>query len=293
MAKSKNGGSRAFIRGRIGSDVYSVGKNGQGARQQVVRSLAVQVSNPRTQSQMFGRMIMSTVMQAVSGMAQIIDHSFDGKANGQPSISEFIRRNYALIKADATAHPASGNKFGLVKFQEKAIKLGEYVISDGALVLDADSFGFNGADEFLFRLNATSNTVADAKAKWPVSLDGYVTCCYITDGEFQFFRVKLNTSLADDTVLTNSNVGDLFEIDSQMYVGVTYGDMGNEKGIKFSAQIQDSGIGGVIISDYVDGKWQHNTAKMYNYSSGFDFAADVALATYPTGTAQYLNGGDL
>ena len=42
MAKSKNGGTRSFIRGRIGSDVYSVGKVGKGARQPVVRSLAEQ-----------------------------------------------------------------------------------------------------------------------------------------------------------------------------------------------------------------------------------------------------------
>ena len=62
MAKSKNGGTRAMIRGRVGSDVYSIGKDGKGARQQVVRSLAEQVANPRTQAQMFNRMIMSTVM---------------------------------------------------------------------------------------------------------------------------------------------------------------------------------------------------------------------------------------
>ena len=68
MAKSKNGGSRAYIRGRIGSDVYSVGKDGMGKKQQVVRSLAVQVTNPRSQSQMFNRMIMSTVMQGVSAL---------------------------------------------------------------------------------------------------------------------------------------------------------------------------------------------------------------------------------
>ena len=37
MARSKNGGTRAYIRGRIGSDVYSVGKNSKGYKQQVVR----------------------------------------------------------------------------------------------------------------------------------------------------------------------------------------------------------------------------------------------------------------
>ena len=137
MAKSKSGGTRSYIRGRIGSDVYSIGRDGKGSRQQVVRSLAEQVSNPRSQSQMFGRMIMSTVMQAVSGLAPIIDHSFDGVAKGQPSISEFIRRNYALVKADAVAHAATGNSFELSKFQEKGCKVGYYAISTGTVVKPA------------------------------------------------------------------------------------------------------------------------------------------------------------
>lgn len=46
MAKSKSGGTRSYIRGKIGADVYSVGKDGKGKRQQVVRSLAEQVANP-------------------------------------------------------------------------------------------------------------------------------------------------------------------------------------------------------------------------------------------------------
>ena len=47
MAKSKVGGTRAYIRGRIGSDVYSIGKTSAGKKQQVVRSLAEQVKNPK------------------------------------------------------------------------------------------------------------------------------------------------------------------------------------------------------------------------------------------------------
>ena len=78
-------------------------KDGKGKKQQVVRALAETVKNPQTIAQMRGRMIMSTVMQAQSAMAYIVDHSFDGVPAGQPSISEFIRRNYELIKADVAA----------------------------------------------------------------------------------------------------------------------------------------------------------------------------------------------
>lgn len=48
MAKSKSGGTRAYIRGRVGADVYSIGKTANGKKQQVVRSLAETVANPQT-----------------------------------------------------------------------------------------------------------------------------------------------------------------------------------------------------------------------------------------------------
>ena len=131
MAKSKAGGTRTYIRGRVGSDVYSIGRDAKGKKQQVVRSLAESVSNPQTLAQMKGRMIMSTIAQAMAVLRPIIDHSFDGVVGARANISEFVSRNYALIKADVQAHAASGNLFGLNQYQEKGAKQGAYVISDG------------------------------------------------------------------------------------------------------------------------------------------------------------------
>ena len=118
MAKSKSGGTRTYIRGRVGSDVYSIGRDGKGKKQQVVRSLAESVANPQTQAQMRGRMIMSTLAQAQAGLRVIIDHSFDNVVGSRANLAEFVSRNYALIKADIAAHPSSGNKFGLNAYQD-------------------------------------------------------------------------------------------------------------------------------------------------------------------------------
>ena len=288
MAKSKNGGTRAFIRGRIGSDVYSVGKDGMGKRQQVVRSLAEQVSNPRSQSQMFGRMIMSTVMQAVSALQPIIDHSFDGIAKGQPSISEFIRQNYALVKADATGHPAGGNQFGLNKYQEKGAKGGAYIIAKGSAVvpaaLTANALGLD------IRLTAGTLTVGGLKAALGLSADGYVT--YVALNETQqaiIFRVKVSTTLADETAITAANVASLFSIEGNVSAIVGL----NDNTISFTAG-QTDGITsyGLIVSDLIDGSWKHNNATMVP-EDPYNWDADTALPTYPTGTQQFLNGGDL
>lgn len=288
MAKSKNGGTRAYIRGRIGSDVYSVGKNSKGEKQQVVRSLAETVANPRTSSQMFGRMVMSSVMQAVSAFKPIIDHSFDGLPVGQPSISEFIRRNYALVKADAMANPATGNKFGLVKYQEKGIKAGAYIVSNGTVVtptaVSSDGTGL------MIALNAQTLTVGGLKAALGLSADGYITFVAIGDDSVAYYlRAQLTTTLADATAITSENVASLFTTEGNLPVAIDLS--GNN--IMFEGQ-QDATLkcNGFIVSEKVNGAWAHSTCVLSNPSSP-EFAADVALPTYPTGAEQFLNGGDI
>lgn len=288
MAKSKNGGTRSFIRGRIGSDVYSVGKDGKGARQQVVRSLAEQVANPRSSAQMFGRMVMSTVMQAVSALKPIIDHSFDGIATGQPSISEFIRRNYALVKADAEAHPIAENMFGLNKYQEKGVKGGNYIVSNGSVQLPTT---VTIATNFMsINLSAGALTVGGLKAALGLSADGYLTAIVLgaPDGA-AFARVKLTTTLADDTTITSGNVASLFTIESNVNVTVNL----NSSSISFEIAHTGSFVAsGVIVSEKIAGAWQHSKC-ILSGDGTVPFAANEALPTYPTGAQMFLNGGDL
>ena len=288
MAKSKVGGSRAYIRGRIGADVYSIGKDGKGTRQQVVRSLAEQVSNPRTESQMFGRMVMSTVMQAVSAMSPIIDHSFDGLPKGQPSISEFIRRNYALVKADAKAHPAAGNAFGLNKYQEKGILPGAYVVSDGSAVKPA-ALSIQG-NTLTVALTAATMTVGGLKAALGITADGYMTAIVVgASAGFCFARVKVSTSLPDATAISAENVASLFSIESNVAVTPSI----YQNNINFELAVDDNDkTYGVIVSDKVDGAWIHSACTLAGALEETQ-GSDVALPTYPTGSNQFLNGGDL
>lgn len=288
MAKSKVGGSRAYIRGRIGADVYSIGKDGKGTRQQVVRSLAEQVSNPRTLSQMFGRMVMSTVMQAVSALQPIIDHSFDGLPKGQPSISEFIRTNYALVKADAIAHPASGNTFGLNKYQEKGAKGGQYVVSNGAMAVPSAVQAL--ANVMTIGLTAQTTTVGGLKAALGLSADGYITYVGILpDGSGMFVRAHVDTTLPDETALTSENIASIIKLEGNKSAGVSLD--GNTITIERNA-VDEPVSYGVIVSDLVDGAWKHNKCVLQSDATP-SFAYDVALPTYPTGTQQFLNGGDL
>lgn len=294
MAKSKTGGSRAYIRGRIGSDVYSIGKDGKGKKQQVVRSLAESVANPQTQAQMVGRMIMSTIAQAASALRPIIDHAFDNVSGRQPNISEFTRLNYALIKADVEAHFSSGNSFGLVKYQEKGAKTGKYQISKGDIVLPSAITKVSQNTVMAITLPQDAVTVGSLKAALGgLSSDGYITMVTINnvDASGKYIRLMLDTDLADTTTITSSNVGSLFSYEGN---DVPVFSLSNEViQVRFSNDVTCASIG-IIASDKVQGQWKHSNEQMsISAVQAPDYTAAVALPTYPQGENFYLNGGDL
>lgn len=296
MAKSKSGGTRSYIRGKIGADVYSVGKDGKGKRQQVVRSLAEQVANPQTEAQMFGRMVMSTVMQAVSAMKPIIDHSFDGIPAGQPSISEFIRRNYALVAADAKAHPASGNAFGLNKYQEKGIKKGAYIVSKGSVQVPSGIVFVDNEAKFNVTLSASAHKVSDLKAAMGhTNGDDYYTLVAIGyDGNakvmFGFIRFRFNPALADTTDITSSNIAQVFLTEGNVTPDIAINNNVISCAFDQSANYQCYGI--IVSRKNADG-WQHSECTLDNDFSVSAFTASEALPTYPQGSARFLNGGDI
>ena len=285
MGKSKNGGTRSMLRGRVGSDVYSVGKDSAGKRQQVVRSLAESVANPQTYAQMKGRAIMSTVMQGVSALAQIIDHSFDNVPAGQPNVSEFIRRNYALIKADVAANPSASNAFGIVKYGEKGAKQGAYVIAAGSAYLPAALV--NAAAKATLTVSGESLTVANIKSALGLSSDEYFTFVGLTaSGTAEIARFRIGDTLSDDTVVSSSNIADLFAIEANCTPVVAVNGMAIEINLP-NAQANSA----IIISKFENGAYKHNDAALLAVASP-SYTYDVAIATYPIGEARLLNGGN-
>lgn len=65
---------------------------------QVIKAKPSQVKNPQTKAQMIQRVLMNTISQAYSKMADICDHSFEGIPAGQQSMSYFMARNLKLIR---------------------------------------------------------------------------------------------------------------------------------------------------------------------------------------------------
>lgn len=288
MAKSKSGGTRTYLRGRVGSDVYSIGRDSKGKKQQVVRSLAESVSNPQTQSQMRGRMILSTIAQALAVLRPIVDHSFDNVIGAQANLSEFTSRNYGLIKADIAAHPASGNAFGLVAYKEKGAKQGQYVISDGQATIPAALVLTKATGVIVITMAVGNVTIAGLKSALGMSSEEYFTLVGLkTNGAAAYERFRVNPSLSDDTVISAENIANVFAVEGNAVA--TIGLAGETISITLS---DIAGCCAVIVSKKANGKYIHNEAQLGDGNS-FAAPADTALPTYPVGNENYLNGGDI
>lgn len=285
MAKAKSGGTRALLRGRVASDVYSIGKDAKGNKQQIVRSLAESVANPQTILQMRGRMIMSTVMQAVSAMSAIIDHSFDAYPAGQPNISEFIRQNYALIKADVAAHPTSGNAFGLNKYGEKGVKQGAYVVAAGSAADIAGVVVDNTAKTLTIALSAGA-TIADLRNALGLGTDDYFTYVALTDtSKFLYIRFHVSATLSAATAITADNIGDIIATDGNISASVAFSS--NNVVLTLADATANYGI---IVSRKQNAEYKHNNVVLAAVENPV-YASDDALPTYPTGAQRFLNGG--
>lgn len=288
MAKSKSGGTRTYLRGRVGADVYSIGKDAKGKKQQVVRGLAESVANPQTIAQMRGRMIMSTVMQAQSALKPIIDHSFDNVAGVQPNLSEFISRNYQLVKADAIANPSTGNKFGLVQYKEKGIKQGAYVISAGSAVVPAALVLTPATAVVAIALTSETLTIGGLKSALGMTSNDFFTIVGISATKGAVYcRQRINDSLADDTAISSANISDVFKQEGNVLAAVSLSDN------TISVTLTDAaGNCGVIVSRAVAGGYIHNDCTLSEPSAPVA-TSDVALPTYPVGEQKFLNGGDV
>lgn len=117
-------------RGSVGDVTFSVLNS-----EQITRAKAKSVKNPRTEGQMVQRILMSTTIQAYSGMQSIVDHSFQGVPYQGRSMNRFnslnvknLRSLYAEIAAGNTGIPAVFNANGM-----KRIAVAPWILSTGSL----------------------------------------------------------------------------------------------------------------------------------------------------------------
>ena len=126
-----------------------------------------------------------------------------------------------------------------------------------------------------------------------VAGDYYYTLCGISANKrFAFVRFKIDPSLADSTAITNENVGSIFLVEGNVTPVISLSSN------KVEIMIEPDGYSvyadAVILSQDAGEGWKHSSATL-QIADGFtlDDPADEVLPTYPQGTSEFLNGGEL
>ena len=132
-------------------------------------------------------------------------------------------------------------------------------------------------------------TVGGMKAALGLAGGDYITIVAIkSDGSLGYCRAYINDSLADETAITSEDAASLFTLDQNLSVTVSL----SSTYIMFESTTACK-ADGIILSKKVESAWQHCKSTMKVLGTNPDFAADVALPTYPTGASRFLNGGDI
>lgn len=129
-------------RGKVGSLVFSR-VNGQ----QIIRSKAESVKNPRTESQNVQRAIFATINAFASAVRDVVDHSFQSVKEGQTSVNRFVSINTKRMREAYLA----GSPVDLMPKGEGLPYANAYRFSQGSLGLQrlfVGTYGTAGAQRF-------------------------------------------------------------------------------------------------------------------------------------------------
>lgn len=274
-------------RGKVGSLVFSR-SNGK----QIVRAKADKVKNPQTETQMISRIILNTCAQAYSNFNAITDHSFEGVAQGQPSMSYFMRRNIDALRRSIAQQIAAGYDYdacvAFTPLGSATLVPNTYILSTGSLPQVPVTFGDQGSASTLAWIPLSANTYEAVINDYGLQRGDqltFVTCeAKGLDGsEFHFARVILDPTDA---------AGNALPLDTQFLDGAgnvafpsprnegTFGYLRYEEDdntLRFNLVNENRLIysAGVIVSrKKTDGTWSRSTCQMV--------VSDAAVGVQPS-----------
>lgn len=132
MGRQKFGGSRSKIRGKVGSTIYQVVRDGDGFAQYAYAAPEHR-TNPNTREQALARMIMGHIQRMFHALPNIIKEAFADTDTGRMSFQRFAQVNYPLLKQDIDNHWSGGGDFDWQYKYKVLPPAGSWILSNGCL----------------------------------------------------------------------------------------------------------------------------------------------------------------
>lgn len=262
---------------------------------QITKDRVFDVKNPRTESQMRQRMLMTTVGAAYKMLKSIADHSFEGYTSGMQCMRQFNSRNLNRFKQAAAAK----GSVAFNEYKDGDINPLPFILASGSL----PGFVFSFDDESNLQIlgekeNADFATAEGIYAALGVQRNDLITFCTVIgegstkNGVYTYKGERFNiVRLYCDKSGAVSKPADAFTISTNNdQASISMSTSGNAITIKTGT----ADFGAVIQSRKGNSGWLRSDAVMIvaeDVISGVKTANQ--LATYPVGTELILNNGPM
>lgn len=262
---------------------------------QITKDRVYDVKNPRTESQMRQRMLMTTVGAAFKTLKSIADHSFEGYSSGMQCMRQFNSRNLNRFKQAAAAK----GSVAFNQYKDGDINPLPFILASGSL--PGFSFKFDDASNLEIVGEKDSADFATAEGIYEalgVQRNDLITFCTVIgesttlNGVYSYKAERFNiVRLYCDKSGAVAKPADAFTISTNNdQASVAMSTATNTITIKTGV----ADFGAVIQSRKNDSGWLRSDAVMIvakDVISGVKTANQ--LATYPIGTELILNNGPM
>lgn len=262
---------------------------------QITKDRVFDVKNPRTESQMRQRMLMTTVGAAYKMLKSIADHSFEGYTSGMQCMRQFNSRNLNRFKQAAAAK----GSVAFNEYKDGDINPLPFILASGSL--PGFIFSFDGESNLQIvgeKENADFTTAEGIYAALGAQRNDLITFCTVigegstTNGVYSYKAERFNiVRLYCDKSGAVSKPADAFTISTNNdQATISMSTAANAITIKTGA----ADFGAVIQSRKGNSGWLRSDAVMIvaeDVISGVKTANQ--LATYPVGTELILNNGPM
>lgn len=262
---------------------------------QITKDRVFDVKNPRTESQMRQRMLMTTVGAAYKMLKSIADHSFEGYTSGMQCMRQFNSRNLNRFKQAAAAK----GSVAFNEYKDGDINPLPFILASGSLPGFVFSFDGESALQILGeKENADFATAEGIYAALGVQRNDLITFCTVIgegstkNGVYSYKAERFNiVRLYCDKSGAVSKPADAFTISTNNgQASISMSTSGNAITIKTGT----ADFGAVIQSRKGNSGWLRSDAVMIvaeDVISGVKTANQ--LATYPVGKELILNNGPM
>lgn len=280
MARSNQGGTRGFLRGKVANDLYQVTHKANGQKVQLVRAVESSRVNNNTIEQALARMRMALLMGALSDLKSIVDHSWQGVPYGQLSIAHFVKVNMPLVITDCRENWSVNNAFCYPSKSVRAMRIGAFMIASGTLTTPSNitrgvNYNFDRWYPFRIVIGSANATFGELRRSLGLNANDYITLLQLSLNygfpilqqaqALQYVRLYLAENVSDDTVISSTNVRDMFTYDGNAPFRISY-DSSNGV-IRVDVDCQQDGeprsvaLSSVIVSRWTGSVWARNNAR--------------------------------